>query len=99
MIERGAGAIVHVSSIQRTTPLYDATLAYSAAKAALTTYSKGLPNELAPKGIRVNTVAPGEIQTAADLRRVVALPNWPPLSAMAGGDPDRRARRRPRTGP
>lgn len=65
MIERGRGAIVHVSSIQRRMPLYEATLAYGAAKAALTTYSKGLANELAPHGIRVNSVAPGFIQTAS----------------------------------
>jgi NAD(P)-dependent dehydrogenase (short-subunit alcohol dehydrogenase family) len=63
MIAAGAGAIVHVTSIQRKMPLYDATLAYAAAKAALATYSKGLANELAPHGIRVNTVAPGFIQT------------------------------------
>jgi NAD(P)-dependent dehydrogenase (short-subunit alcohol dehydrogenase family) len=63
MIERGKGAIVHVSSIQRSQPLFDATLAYAAAKAALTTYSKGLANELAPQGVRVNTVAPGAIRT------------------------------------
>ena len=41
------------------------TLAYAAAKAALTTYSKGLSNEVAPKGVRVNTVAPGFIETSA----------------------------------
>jgi NAD(P)-dependent dehydrogenase (short-subunit alcohol dehydrogenase family) len=63
MIAAGQGAIVHVTSIQRKMPLYDATLAYAAAKAALATYSKGLANELGPKGIRVNTVAPGFIQT------------------------------------
>ena len=63
MIDAGTGAIVHVTSIQRKMPLYDATLAYAAAKAALATYSKGLANELAPHGIRVNTVAPGFIQT------------------------------------
>jgi NAD(P)-dependent dehydrogenase (short-subunit alcohol dehydrogenase family) len=65
MIERGKGAIVHVSSIQRRMPLFDATLAYAAAKAALTTYSKGLANEVAPHGVRVNTVAPGFIQTGS----------------------------------
>jgi NAD(P)-dependent dehydrogenase (short-subunit alcohol dehydrogenase family) len=63
MIAAGRGAIVHVTSIQRKMPLYDATLAYAAAKAALATYSKGLANELAPHGIRVNTVAPGFIET------------------------------------
>jgi NAD(P)-dependent dehydrogenase (short-subunit alcohol dehydrogenase family) len=63
MIDAGQGAIVHVTSIQRKMPLYDATLAYAAAKAALATYSKGLAKELAPHGIRVNTVAPGMMQT------------------------------------
>lgn len=65
MIEGGAGAVVHVTSIQRNLPLFEATLGYAAAKAALTTYSKGLANELGPKGVRVNTVAPGFIQTTA----------------------------------
>lgn len=65
MIASGRGAIVHVSSIQRRKPLYEATLAYAAAKSALTTYSKGLANELAPHGIRVNSVAPGFIRTSA----------------------------------
>jgi len=63
MIEAASGAIVHVSSIQRRMPLYEATLGYAAAKAALTTYSKGLANEAGPKGVRVNTVAPGFVQT------------------------------------
>jgi NAD(P)-dependent dehydrogenase (short-subunit alcohol dehydrogenase family) len=65
MIEAGSGAIVHVGSIQSRMPLYDGTLGYAAAKAALRAYSKGLANELAPKGIRVNTVSPGFIQTSA----------------------------------
>lgn len=65
MIEGGDGAVVHVTSIQRRLPLFEATLGYAAAKAALTTYSKGLANELGPKGLRVNTVAPGFIQTAS----------------------------------
>ncbi|MFE5139938.1 SDR family oxidoreductase [Streptomyces fagopyri] len=65
MIETGSGAIVHVTSIQRRMPLWNGTLAYAAAKAALTTYSKGLANEVAPHGVRVNTVSPGFIQTTA----------------------------------
>jgi len=63
LLERGAGTIVHVGSIQGRMPLFDGTLGYAAAKAALRTYSKGLANELAPQGIRVNTVSPGGIQS------------------------------------
>ena len=63
MLKQGSGVIIHVSSIQRKLPLYEATLAYAAAKAALTNYSKGLSNEFSPKGVRVNTVAPGYTET------------------------------------
>jgi NAD(P)-dependent dehydrogenase (short-subunit alcohol dehydrogenase family) len=73
MIDAGAGAIVHISSIQRKMPLYDATLAYAAAKAALATYSKGLANELAPHGIRVNTVSPGFIQSGGAERLIASI--------------------------
>lgn len=65
MAERRSGVIIHISSIQRRLPLYEATLAYAAAKAALTTYSKGLSKQFAPLGVRINTVAPGFIQTKA----------------------------------
>jgi NAD(P)-dependent dehydrogenase (short-subunit alcohol dehydrogenase family) len=73
MIDARAGAIVHIASIQRQMPLYDATLAYAAAKAALTTYSKGLANELAPHGIRVNTVSPGFIQSGGAERLITSI--------------------------
>ncbi|MFF7191893.1 SDR family oxidoreductase [Streptomyces sp. NPDC008222] len=65
MIAKGKGAVVHVTSIQRRMPLWNGTLAYAAAKAALTTYSKGLANQVAPHGVRVNTVSPGFVQTSA----------------------------------
>src|SRR4030095_9454313 len=65
MLEQGSGVIIHISSIQRTLPLFDATLACAAAKAALTNYSKGLSKEVSPRGIRVNSVAPGYTETGA----------------------------------
>jgi NAD(P)-dependent dehydrogenase (short-subunit alcohol dehydrogenase family) len=52
MLAQGSGVIVHVTSIQREVPLYEATLAYAMAKAALGNYSKGLAKEVGPKGIR-----------------------------------------------
>ncbi|NCD69766.1 SDR family oxidoreductase [Mucilaginibacter agri] len=63
MLQQKSGVILHISSIQRKMPLWEATIAYAAAKAALTNYSKAISKELAPKGIRVNSVAPGFINT------------------------------------
>ena len=75
MIERGTGAVVHVTSIQSVLPLPEATTAYAAAKAALRTYSKSISKELGPKGVRVNAVSPGWIMTegtGAFLERIQA---------------------------
>jgi NAD(P)-dependent dehydrogenase (short-subunit alcohol dehydrogenase family) len=80
MLEQGSGVIIHVSSIQRTLPLFEATLAYAAAKAALTNYSKGLSKEISPRGIRVNSVAPGYTETEAAMGLVERL------AAVAGTD-------------
>ena len=65
MIAQGAGVIIHVTSIQARLPLPESTTAYAAAKAALSTYSKSLSKEVAPKGIRVVRVAPGWVETEA----------------------------------
>ena len=73
MIERKSGVVIHISSIQHRLPLYDATLAYAAAKGALRTYSKGLANEVGPKGIRVNMISPGFIETSGAHGMIVQL--------------------------
>ena len=65
MLQRRSGVILHISSIQRRLPLFEATLAYAAAKAALSNYSKGLSNEVGPKGVRVTSIAPGFTETTA----------------------------------
>lgn len=85
MIERRTGVVVHISSIQRRLPLADSTTAYAAAKAALTAYSKALSKELGPKGVRVNSVAPGWIYTTAAEAMVKRL-------AASGGTDDETAR-------
>ncbi len=36
---------------------------YSAAKAALTNFCKSLSKEFGPRGVRVNTISPGPVQT------------------------------------
>lgn len=65
MIAQKSGVIIHIASIQGKLPLYDSTLPYAAAKAGLINYSKGLSNEVSPKGVRVLTVSPGWINTTA----------------------------------
>lgn len=62
MRERRSGRIVHVSSAAVLTP-GGPFLHYTAAKAALENYSRGLALELASFGIRVNTVTPGRVAT------------------------------------
>jgi NAD(P)-dependent dehydrogenase (short-subunit alcohol dehydrogenase family) len=80
MIAQGSGVILHVTSIQRVLPLPESTIAYAAAKAALSTYSKALSKEVTPKGVRVVRVAPGWIETEA----AVALAQR--LATQAGTD-------------
>ena len=73
MIAPGSGVIIHITSIQSRMPLPEATLAYAAAKAALSNYSKGLSKEVSRKGIRVIRVSPGWVETEAAVRLVNRL--------------------------
>ena len=56
------GSIITTSSVQATQPSPD-KLDYAATKGAISTFTKGLAQQLAPKGIRVNCVAPGPVWT------------------------------------
>ncbi|OZM77660.1 oxidoreductase [Pseudonocardia sp. MH-G8] len=62
MRDRRSGAIVHVSTAAVVPPA-PIVLHYQAAKVALENYSRGLAAELAPSGVRVNTVSPGRTAT------------------------------------
>src|SRR5258708_21795320 len=73
MLEKRSGVIIHIGSIQGKLPLYDSTLPYAAAKAALRNYSKGLANEVSPKGVRVMCVSPGWIQTEGAIRMMARI--------------------------
>ena len=70
------GAILHMGSVTSTSPspTYFATHAYAAAKGAIAALTKTMASYYAPKGIRVNAVAPGLTRT--------------PMAERAAGDPD-----------
>ena len=72
-LEPGA-TIVLSSSVQAYSPS-DTLLDYAMTKAAMNTFGKGLAKQLAPKGVRVNIVAPG--------------PVWTPLQVVEGQPKDK----------
>lgn len=63
MIAQRSGVIIHISSGAAVLPVWDITMPYSAAKAALNAYSKGLANEVAASGVRVLSLLPGMVKT------------------------------------
>ncbi|MGF7154908.1 NAD(P)-dependent dehydrogenase (short-subunit alcohol dehydrogenase family) [Novosphingobium gossypii] len=67
VVKQGHGVVVHITSIRHVLPLPEATTAYAAAKAALSTYSKSLSKEVFPDEVRVVRVSPGWIETEASM--------------------------------
>ncbi|MFI8296100.1 SDR family NAD(P)-dependent oxidoreductase [Streptomyces nigra] len=62
MLDAGDGSVITVGSVNATLP-ESLVIDYSAGKAALVAFSKALSKEVGPKGIRVNTVSPGPVET------------------------------------
>ena len=62
MCERGSGSIVNIASVAGLRPQREGMM-YSLTKAALIMMTKSYALELGPKGVRVNAIAPGLIQT------------------------------------
>ncbi|MDR1481589.1 MAG: SDR family oxidoreductase [Synergistaceae bacterium] len=63
MLKQGSGSVVNISSITALDG-NPGQLSYASSKAALIAATKTMSEELAPKGIRVNALAPGVIKTA-----------------------------------
>jgi len=62
MCERGWGAIVNIASIAGIRPQFQSML-YSMTKAALMMLTQSYALELGPRGVRVNAIAPGLVET------------------------------------
>ena len=62
MVERGCGNIILISSMTAIMGM-EQVVAYTTAKSAILGLQRSLVAELSPKGVRVNTIAPGWIDT------------------------------------
>jgi dehydrogenase/reductase SDR family protein 4 len=62
MCERGSGSIVNIASIAGLRPQFQSLL-YSLTKAALIMMTQSHALELGPRGVRVNAIAPGLVET------------------------------------
>jgi NAD(P)-dependent dehydrogenase (short-subunit alcohol dehydrogenase family) len=85
LYERGTGSIINVSSAVTLSPP-SAMLHYATAKAALSTYTTGLAAEAGPRGVRVNTVTPGNVTSpGADAVRQALIDAGGADTPEAGG--------------
>jgi 3-oxoacyl-[acyl-carrier protein] reductase len=62
MLGRGTGAIINLGSVAGLRGLPGAAH-YTAAKGAIISFTRGVAQEVAPHGIRVNCIAPGWVET------------------------------------
>jgi len=67
MIAEGRGSIINISSMAAQYGL-PKVIAYSASKAAVEGMTRAMAVELSPKGVRVNCIAPGFIETDMSAR-------------------------------
>jgi NAD(P)-dependent dehydrogenase (short-subunit alcohol dehydrogenase family) len=63
LVVHGGGAIVNVASVNAFYHPDGAVIDYGAAKAALVNLTKALSQEFGPKGVRINAVSPGPVDT------------------------------------
>ena len=81
MVEQGGGSIVLLASLMSFVGGFNIS-AYSASKGGVAQLAKAMSNELAGRGVRVNAVAPGYIETdltasMEEWRRAEVLPRIP----------------------
>ncbi|WP_329545100.1 SDR family NAD(P)-dependent oxidoreductase [Streptomyces sp. NBC_01356] len=73
MAERGAGVVINLGSMAGQVGLAGGA-AYSATKAALTSLTRSWAAEYSPRGVRINTIAPGPVYTGgSDRENITAL--------------------------
>jgi 2-keto-3-deoxy-L-fuconate dehydrogenase len=82
MCAKGAGAIVNIASVLSSITSAPSRLAYSTTKAALIGFTKSVAVDYVGRGIRVNAVCPGAVETPGLASRIAAAPD--PVTARDG---------------
>lgn len=82
MAARGAGAVVNVSSLAGRSKSANANLAYTTSKAALLGMTRHLASDYGRRGVRVNAICPGGVDTPM-LRAAAALAAASPEATAA----------------
>jgi len=73
------GAIVNISSVSCRIPYVEFMALYGATKAAMESYTRNCATDLAPRNIRVNSIAPGiiDVDMSDDMRRLAEAEHGP----------------------
>lgn len=82
MLERGTGSIINISSVGSVVALGRGHAGYASAKAGVNGLTRELALEWAKKGVRVNAIAPCQIDTP-QLRVQMKDPQFDPQKLMA----------------
>lgn len=80
MLNRGGGAIINIDSLNTYAPLAGVT-PYAMSKGGLTMMTRGMALEWGPRGVRVNSIAPGFFPTELS-RKLWEMPH---MAEWAGG--------------
>lgn len=90
-LEKEGGSIINVTSISARNGGSPGSSLYSASKAFVSTFTRAMATELAPRGIRVNAVSPGTIDTYfhevySNAAKLEATRQKIPLKRLGTGD-------------
>ena len=86
MAERGEGVVINLGSMAGQIGLAGGA-AYSATKAALTSLTRSWAAEYSPRGVRINTIAPGPVYTGgSDRENITALGTTTLLARAAAAE-------------
>ena len=80
LLERGGGSVINVASFVALVGAATSQISYTASKGAVLSLSRELAVEFARRGVRVNALCPGPVNT-------------PLLQELFAGDPEKAARR------